>query len=221
MENTDNICGDPRVVEEFADLFLYSEKAQIDTAVQVQRYQAAANIELCKMREKAQIDAEKAERIAKIRADVASKREMQTFELLTSSDGDITVRKKIFEGEARGCLNAKLIRNVICRSQDDSENDEILFAEFHIRRGKKVSILVKTTESPKKVVEKFSRAGLAFGFRTVKERELLWKLFIHLLETDKVWKFPTKRGWNLKNGELSYIYPKDLLWQEVKEDAER
>lgn len=217
-------------------MWRYKVKTEIDTQNEIKKAQAQAEIdvqselmkaqgkaaiatqnEIEKAQAKAEIDIKKAE----VRADIATKKELQTLELMVDESGELRAIQQLMHDTVRGRANVKIIASLKCCPADDLEDDGVL--AIKVVKGNEPAYWVFIDLHGWKeayVVDKLRNAGISFGLKKQKESELLFKVFLFAKDHAKLCYVPVKFGWNIVEGkkgpEYKFVYPEERIWGEVK-----
>ena len=149
------------------------------------------------------------------RADIASIGSLQRTFVNISSSGQVVVGKEQFGKDLSGMAGfwVAKCRRLFCLNDDTSS---ILQAQFCRENMTSTLFLLVEEMNAKSIGDAFREAGIAFGFKSAKEKFCRELLIAELLKMAEKVSLPKNHGWYRSKDELCYAYPEDETWEEVK-----
>lgn len=163
------------------------------------------------------IDLQKIEMSEKIRADIASKKSLQHFEILTGKSGEIFFRRQLFTEKIENRFPFSSPSAVFLVN---AENQEEMVLRIKCRRNDGCDILLYLNPSrisqSSYLLRKFREKGMGLPFNRKKEIELL-DCFMDFLLSCPIPKeiCNVHLGWHIREGKLIYEMQIQNLWKEV------
>ncbi|MCI9500660.1 MAG: hypothetical protein HFG76_01400 [Hungatella sp.] len=184
------------------------------------RIQVAAQKSIIAIQQKecfADIELHKIESAEKIRADIASKKSLQHFEILTGKSGEIFFRRQLFTEKIENRFPFSLPSAAFLVN---AENQAEMVLRIKCRRNDGCDILIflnpARISQSSYLLRKFREKGMGLPFNRKKEIELLDCFLDFLLS------FPIPKeicnahlGWHIREGHLLYETQSQNLWKEV------
>lgn len=139
--------------------------------IQLEKKREEAIIEIRKKAAIEQIFTDAYEERAKIKADVSSKRELQSTDVEIGNSGEIMVKRELFGQDASKKIRFRYMDS--CKFRCVEESKEVLCVAFQRENGGKVIMYLDIGQLEERYInKKFTQARLSFGFSHSKETRI-------------------------------------------------
>lgn len=202
----------------------YAEKAYVNiqeanelARVEVQKKADLSNIKIHEKTQSADIEASKAERVARTLADIQSERELQRTVLSCTADGRVIVQRAGFDKNIHGELPVKYVGSYLYYHFLDTYPSALCLNVVK-ENNVEVSLFFNLKKMDERNVKKvFVKSGVYFGFSGKKEEEFRTQLIQLAVNMAGHVDLPEKHGWYTNQDGRKYAFPEMLTWKEIFE----
>ncbi len=153
------------------------------------------------------------------RAEIQEGRELNKTEIIVSRNGQVTVRKKCFGKALDDAAPFQITSSRIFSNMKQPEKRALCIV--YVVDGREDFLVILMSQiGGKKALEKFTQAGLSFGYGSKKEKEVREELLNTLVRISAGEDLPESPGWyRTDKGELGFAFPEDMTWEKLEENA--
>ncbi len=193
-------------------LQLKREAMQLHVAEAAQK----AEIEVCKKKAMEEISTQAAAERDKQRADISSRRELQTTSVEIQQSGEIRISRELFGSNLIGTVPFTYVESFMLKCSGN-ENERILYVRLLSKDKKKIEIYMDPAKLDDYYInKKCNSVGICFGFSHAKETLVRKVLINKVISLAKTVTLCPKHGWYEKDGAIGYAFPDTCTWEEVK-----
>lgn len=179
--------------------------------------EADAKLVIAKKAELSAISIQESEAKAKVRSDVASRRELQCTNISIGKDGYLILNKEQFGADVKGKLPIKIVQARKVRMMGDSCGEEVLIIQLEKADGQLCDLLFRSTQLDNRfIMRQFDKAGISFGFGSRKELEVKKEIILSQLDKAVLEEIPVRHGWYQQGDLWRYAFPQERTWKEVQ-----
>lgn len=153
------------------------------------------------------------------RTEIQEVRELNKTETIISRNGQVTIRKKCFGKALEDTAPFQIKDSRIFGNMKQPEKRALCI--IYVVDGREDFLVIPMSQiGGKKALEKFTQAGLSFGYGSKKEKEVREELLNTLVRISAGEDLPESPGWyRTDKGELGFAFPEDMTWERLEKNV--